>query len=242
MRNKNISDEYLNSFVDNQLDSAEKIRAYDIIRQDSELKDQVCELSVLKEMMMHAYNLPPVRSHQHTRQFHPWTKRAQALAACLLLLLGGLSGWLTHAWSGKANSPDITALVQTSQSAEAIANTRKVIVHLGSSNPMRLKAALDETESLLDTYRRANRAIQVEVIANKHGVDLLRSGVSSHEKRISLLQGKYPNLNFLVCGKTIGKLRNEGQSVELLPHTGIATSAADQINKRLHQGWGYVRI
>ena len=242
MRNKNISDEYLNSFVDNQLDSAEKIRAYDAIRQDSELKDRVCELSALKEMMMHAYNLPPVHRHQHARQLHSWTKRSQALAACLLLLLGGLSGWLTHAWSGKESSPNIATLVQAPQSSQAIANTRKVIVHLGSSNPMRLKAALDETESLLDSYSRANRNIQVEVIANKHGVDLLRAGISAHEKRISMMQGKYPNLNFLVCGKTIGKLRNEGKNVELLPHTGIALSAADQINKRLHQGWGYVRI
>jgi len=27
-----------------------------------------------------------------------------------------------------------------------------------------------------------------------------------------------------------------------LPHTAVATSAADEINIRLQQGWGYVRI
>jgi len=192
--------------------------------------------------MLHAYQRPPDYQHQNRHHLYTWTKRAQALAACLLLLLGGLSGWLTHAWSGRANSPDITTVAQASQSEDAIANTRKVILHLGNSSPMRLKAALDETESLLDTYRRANRQILIEVIANKRGVDLLRSDRATYGKRISLLQEKYPNLNFLVCGKTIGKLRNEGENVQLLPHVGIATSAADQINKRLHQGWGYVRI
>lgn len=242
MKDQNISDEYLNSFVDNQLDSAEKIQAYDFIRKNDELKDRVCELSSLKEMMLHAYHQPPVYRRHSKTQLHPWPRRLQALAACLLLLLGGLSGWLTHAWSSKENSHEMTSMIQASQNTNAIADIRKVIVHLGSSNPMKLKAALDETEGLLDNYRRANRQIQVEVITNKHGVDLLRSNISTHEKRIALMQEKYPNLNFLVCGKTIGKLRKEGENVQLLPRTGVATSAADQINKRLHQGWGYVRI
>lgn len=242
MKDQNISDEYLNSFVDNQLDSAEKIRAYDFIRKNDELKDRVCELSNLKEMMLHAYQRPPDYQHQNRKHLHTWTTRAQALAACLLLLLGGVSGWLTHAWSGKTNGPDISIVAQATQNEDAIANTRKVILHLGSSSPMRLKAALDETESLLDSYRLANRPIQIEVITNKRGVDLLRSDKTTYENRISLLQGKYPNLNFLVCGKSIDKLRSAGEKIQLLPHVGVATSAADQINKRLHQGWGYVRI
>jgi len=44
MQNQNISDEYLNSFVDNQLDSAEKIQAFDAINQNETLKERVCEL------------------------------------------------------------------------------------------------------------------------------------------------------------------------------------------------------
>ncbi|HQS57679.1 MAG: hypothetical protein B7Y56_08590 [Gallionellales bacterium 35-53-114] len=242
MKDQNISDEYLNSFVDNQLESAEKIRAYEFIKKDDTLKDRVCELSSLKEMMQHVYSCPPTRGRRSTNQPYTWSSRLQALAACLLLLLGGLSGWFSHAWSSKENGPDMATMIQSSQNATPIADTRKVIVHLSNSNPQKLKAALDETEGLLDNYKRANHQIQVEVIANKQGVDLLRANVSVHEKRINQLQQKYPNLSFLVCGKTIAKLRNEGENVQLLPHTGIATSAADQINKRLHQGWGYVRI
>ena len=123
-----------------------------------------------------------------------------------------------------------------------IADARKIILHISNSNPTRLKAALDETEGLLNNYKRANRNIQVEVIANKQGVDLLRTNFSPYKERISLMQEKYPNLSFMVCGQTINKLKNEGNKVELLPHTGVATSAADQINKRLHQGGAMSRF
>jgi uncharacterized protein len=242
MQNHDISDEFLNSFVDNQLDSAEKTQAFDAISQDETLKDRVCELRGLKELVQHAYSEPPIYTRSTVKQRRPWTKQLQALAACLLLLLGGISGWMTHSWTSRQNNHEMTAMLQSTPSPDAIADTRKIIFHVNTSNPTRLKAALDETEGLLENYRRGNHKVQVELIANQRGVDLLRSDVSAYTKRISVMHEKYPNLNFLVCGKTIGKLKSNGENVQLLPHTGIASSAVDQINKRLHEGWGYVRI
>jgi intracellular sulfur oxidation DsrE/DsrF family protein len=242
MNDQDISDEFLNSFVDNQLDSAEKTQAFDSISRNDALKNRVCELRGLKVVIQHAYSLPPLLDRTTLSQIRPRTKQFQALAACLLLLIGGISGWMTHSWTGSQNRHEMTAIIQSAPNSDAIADTRKIIVHVSTSNPMKLKTALDETEGLLENYRRANHQIQVELIANKRGVDLLRSDVSAYKGRILMMQDKYPNLNFLVCGKTIGKLKNNGESVQLLPHTGVASSAADQINKRLHEGWGYVRI
>jgi intracellular sulfur oxidation DsrE/DsrF family protein len=242
MSNQDISDEFLNSFVDNQLASAEKSQAFDAISQSEALKERVCELRGLKELVQHAYSQPPVYTRSAVKQLRPWKKQLQALAACLLLLLGGVSGWMTHSWTSRQNNHEMTAIMQSIPSADAITDIRKIIFHLSTSNPTRLKAALDETEGLLENYRRANHKVQVELIANQGGVDLLRSDVSAYTNRISAMHEKYPNLNFLVCGKTIGKLKNDGENVQLLPHTGVASSAADQINKRLHEGWGYVRI
>ena len=242
MHDQNISDEFLNSFIDNQLEPAEKLQAFNTIRQNETLKQRVCEMRDLKEIIRLAYKQPPPYERHTAAQYRPSVKYFQALAASIPLLLGGISGWISHEWSGRGNDLEMAAMQHTSQHADAVTATRKIIVHISQSNPMKFKAALDETESLLATYRRSNQPIQVEVIANKHGVDLLRSKVSAYEGRIDQMQGKYPNLNFLVCGKTIARLRNQGESVQLLPHTGIATSAADQINKRLHEGWGYVKI
>lgn len=242
MTNQIISDEFLNSFVDNQLESDEKIQVFDAINQNDSLKERVCELRGLKEMMQHAYSQPPVRKRTPATQLYRWTNHFQAIAACLLLLIGGVSGWITHAWSSRENNLDTTAMVQARQGSDIITDTRKIIVHVSNADPAKFKAALDETEGLLDTYRRTNQLIHVEVITNKRAVDLLRTNVSTYAGRINVMQKKYPNLDFMVCGQTIRKLKDKGESVQLLPHTKIATSAAEQINKRLHQGWGYVRI
>jgi len=243
MDNQYISSEFLNSFIDNQLDSAEKTRAFDAISQNATLKEQVCEMRALKEMVKHAYPITPGYMRSQYKPKRSWLKQFQPLAACLLLFVGGVSGWFTHSWSYQENKQDLSGTHQAAQQGDAVAaESRKMIVHVSNSNPMKLKAALDETESLLEIYKRANQHIQVEVIANKQGVDLLRSNVTNYKGRIGMMQEKYPNLNFLVCGKTINKLRNKGESVQLLPHTGVASSAADQINWRLKQGWSYVKI
>lgn len=241
MRDQDISDEYLNLFVDNQLDSNEKMQLLDAIKHDDRLKERVCELRRLKEVVLHAYSQPPGFKHSTELHKHPG-KYLQALAACLLLLLGGASGWLTHAWTTRENTQEPIAMLQHAQTSETIADTRKIIVLLSNAQPTKLRAALDETEGLLETYKRENRPIQIEVIANKHGVDLLRTAASGYQGRITLMQQRYPNLQFLVCGQTIHKLQAKGEDVKLLPHTGVATSAAEQISKRLQQGWGYIKI
>lgn len=242
MRDNNISDEYLNSFIDDQLDPSEKSRAFAIIRQDEALKERVCEFRGLKEMIKHAYDQPPVKIHKSGKQQISRTSGFHPLAASLLLVAGAMSGWFAHVWTGDDMNRNITGIVQAAQFGDTPIGSRKVIVQVSNSNPMRLKATLDETESLLESYRHANRQIQVEVIANKRGVDLLRSDVSPYKHRISMMHDKYPNLSFYVCGQTMGKLQNEGESVRLLPHTEVATSAVNQVTKRLSQGWGYIKI
>jgi uncharacterized protein len=241
MNPQNMSDEYLNSFIDNQLDPNEKLRAIEIIRQSDALKERVCELRGMKELVQQTYPLPSAYTHSLTKRYIPkgsW----QALAACLLLCFGAATGWLSHAWVNKSNSAELTAMLQTLQTNDVTTDTRKVIVHLSNTHPEKVKAMFRETEGLLDSYKRAHQALQVEVIANKRGVDLLRTQTSTFTSQINTLKKNYPNIDFIVCGQTIGKLQNAGKNVQLLPLTTTATSAADQINKRLKQGWGYIKI
>jgi uncharacterized protein len=237
-----VSDEYLNAFVDNQLDATERIRVFESIRQNESLKDRVCEITGLKEMMQYAYKAPPAHASNRPTRNRSMHTRFQALAACILLCLGGITGWMAHTWAGMSSGQELKNFVQNSLPNENISDFRRVIVHVSNSNPLIAKAALDETESLLESYKRNDRRIQVELIANKDGVNLFRADFSHQKKRISHLQEKYPNLKILVCGQTIGKLRSKGESIRLLPHVGIASSAAEQINMRLEEGWGYVRI
>jgi intracellular sulfur oxidation DsrE/DsrF family protein len=193
-------------------------------------------------MVQHAYQQPPlVRKTSKEKKPRSWFPYTHSLAASLLLLLlGGTSGWLISANSKTA--PKVVRMYQEIQSNNLIEDTGKIIVQVSNSNPVRLKTALDETEGLLEIYKRGNRQLKVEVIANGDGIDLLRSDVSPYAARIGLMKAKYPNLDFLACNQTLGVLKKNGVVVHLLPHTGIASSAVEEINHRLQQGWDYVRV
>ena len=246
INNQEISDEHLNSFVDNELSLDEQSEIFNAIGRDEALKERVCGLRSLKEMVQHAYRNPPAYRVSPINKLNNWRPlnmlNMPSLSACLLLLLLGWgSGWIMFSGPITTNTSKILSLFQASQNND-IAEQGNIIVHVSNSNPVRLQTALDETENLLAAYKRDNRQVQVEIIANASGVDLLRSDVSPYAKRIELMMAKYPNLDFLACSQTINKLQKSGVIVHLLPHTGIAASAVEQINKRLQQGWDYVRV
>jgi len=246
IHNQNVSDEYLNSFIDNELALDEQSEIFNAIGQDESLKERVCKFRSLKEIVRHAYSQPPAQVSAKRKIPRAWWQafapHMPKLATCLLLLfVGWTSGTLMSFDSLNAKVSKTMGLFQASQNNE-IAEQGNIIVHVSSSNPVRLRTALDETENLLASYKRDDRKVMVEIIANAGGVDLLRSDVSPFAKRIALMQAKYPNLDFLACSQTISKLQKNGVIVHLLPHTGVAPSAVELINKRLQQGWDYVRV
>ena len=247
MNTQNISDELLNSFVDGELVRDEAENIFGVIAQDETLKERVCELRGLKEMVLHAYQQPPVIKTAPVKKPGTWRiscmQSMPRLATCILMmLLGWGAGWMMFAGSQSMGDPKLAHLFEMSQSNGIIEKSGNLIVHVSNSNPIRLKTALDETENLLKSYKRENRDVTVEIIANGGGLDLLRSDVSPFGKRIALMKAKYPNLDFVACQQTISKLEKQGVIVKLLPHSGIANSAVEEIEKRLHQGWDYVRV
>jgi len=240
--NNTISDEFLNAFVDDQLVSTEKGQAFDMIEQDASLKERVCDLRGLKEVMQHAYQAPPTLKKSPAKGLPEWPPFFQALAAGLLLFIGGASGWFTHAWTSPESDRTMIHMLQASQRNNFGVEPKKIIVHVGTSNPVRLKTALDETENLLHSSQQNHQELEVEIVANGTGIDLLRSGISPYSQRIAQLQEKYPNLALIACSQTLSKLQERGLSVHLLPHTGVAPSAVDQITKRVQQGWDYIKV
>lgn len=247
MNNQNISDEYINSFVDGELALNESSEIFSAIARDDILRERVCELRGLKEMVLHAYHQPPVNRKSPIRKLsfrnlHGFQSMPGLATCILLLMLGWGSGWIMFEGLHPMADPKLMRLFETAQDSGIFEKSGNVIVHVSNSNPVRLKSALDETENLLNSYKRENRHVNVEIIANGSGLDLLRSDVSPFVQRIALMKAKYPNLDLMACQQTIKKLQSRGIIVKLLPHTGFTHSAAEEIDKRLHQGWDYVRV
>lgn len=237
----------LNAFVDDQLEPGEKDLAFDEIARDEALSDQVRRLRELKAMVQHAYNDPPVQRPYPQESRYSQAKRGafslRSLAACsLLLALGGVSGWFFATLGAGPSRQDTSLLFQANAHSDPRPKSGNILIQVDNSDPVRVRTALDESENLLETSRRAHKDLHVEIIANNSGIDLLRSGVSPYARRIALMQAKYPNLRVVACKLTVDRLRDKGVTVHLLPRTGSVTSAYDEISMRLHEGWDYIRI
>jgi intracellular sulfur oxidation DsrE/DsrF family protein len=168
-------------------------------------------------------------------------------------LVAALVGWQAHRWlpgglagvMAWATAPDDpvqrAGLVGSSLEAVRQASADRVLVHIASSDAGHVGPALDGIEGLLRDARAAGRPVAVEVIANIGGIDLLRVGASPYPARVAALQAAYPELSFIACGQTLERLRERGATVQLLPGVRRASSALDQVVRRLQEGWVYVK-
>ena len=224
-RDANVSPEMQNAFVDGELDAADWTR----LGRDAELRRELCELRAMKDMVRSAYAGVKAQGHPHRS---PPGRRA--LAAGLVAALLG-AGWIAQSWMVPAprlaGDPALRPAVSASH----------VLVHVSSGQPETLATALDEIEDLLRVAKAAGRALELEVVANSSGLDLLRAGASPHAARVSALRLRYPNLAFIACNQSIDRMRERGVTVELLPGVQVAPSALDQVVKRMQSGWAYIR-
>jgi intracellular sulfur oxidation DsrE/DsrF family protein len=234
-----ISYDRLNAFVDGELDAQDEGRVLDALRRDPELAQQVHELRLNKDLMRHAY--PPAPGVRRVRRKSlPGGWRGLAAAAVALIAIGAAGGWAGHTWQNE-DADDYSRLARSATSATAAPTDDKILLHVSSSAPDRVAAMLEETESALAAARRDGRALQVEILANNTGLDVLRADRPGPAAQLEALRARYPNLTLVACRQTIERLHEKGVTVRLLPDAEVATSALDEVVKRIHEGWTYVR-
>ena len=242
-----ISNELLNAYLDNELDSDERGEIMAALENDKALSRRLCELRNIKELTQFAYTLPPVRESGSTARKYGRQYAALAVAATLFLAVGSLVGWFAHDQIGGASLAGITGQQQINPASSLAslpleAEKKKVILHVDTAETEKLKAALDSAEDLLMTSAANGNPLELEIIANSKGLNLLRVDTTLHAERIRELSNKYDNLSILACNRAIQRLQDQGIKVQLVPEAGIAPSALEQIVHRLKQGWVYIKV
>lgn len=238
-----VSDEILHAFIDGELDVAESEKLIVQMQEDKGLAQRVCLLRNLRSMVRLAYAEPPVVEGR--RPVVPRHQLMQRCAfGCLVLLAGLSSGWALRGLESQAvavqsaSAPDGYRAVSLAREADP----DHIILHIDSAAPGRMQAVLDQADRLLDGAARQGRAMQIEIIANSRGIELLRAGHSPFADRIARMHRQHANLQWVACGQSLARLASEGEKVELLPATRTAPTAIGEIVSRLQQGWTYVRV
>ncbi len=241
---EHLSDEQLNAFIDDQLDSEERNRVFLSLQQDKELSQRACELRKLKDLVRHAYDeLPqPEPRHPPRRRTSPYF---QGVAAGLLLIVGSVAGWMGHLYTTPAvtsNFHNLTKL-QALQLDPVSHGQKNIILHLNSNDAFKVATALDETEQLLRRYRNTGTPVKVEIVANGDALSLLRSDSSPFSERAQELVGNYDNLSILACVNTLKLLELQGIDTTLIPGVRKTNrSALEQVVNRLQDGWMYIKV
>jgi len=228
-----VSDEILNAWLDDELDSTERTELIERIAADDALRSRACELWQIKQMVRGAYPLPKQTAYRPPPSYPP-TRWVHALAATLLLTFGATSGWFMH------DRLDTEGLAMHRMD-ELRADGGKVVLHLFSDEPARMEAALRMAEQLADARDRSGRPFRVDFITNGPGLHLMRVGGSPHESRLAALVSQHDNLNLIACQRAMDRMRDRGIDVVLLPMVKEAVSAESRLAERLTQGWRYVQ-
>lgn len=240
--NPSVSDETLQAFVDGELDARESEKLIARMREEPALSQRVCDLRELKTVVRLAYAEPPrvgLRLGQSRDAIR--SRLIQRCAyACLFVMLGLGAGWTARGISGAASEaawegPEVVSLAVKPDPG-------KVLLHIDSALPEKMLEALDRAESYLDQAEAQGRALQLEVVANSRGLNLLRAGYSPYAERIAQMRQRHANLQFIACSQSVARFAAEGEDVVLLPAAHTAPTAIGQIVDRLQQGWTYIRI
>jgi intracellular sulfur oxidation DsrE/DsrF family protein len=237
-----FSDEYLNAYLDNQLDASERGQLLEALRQDGELSARVCKLQKVKEMVQLAYHNfdAELGQQQPPRRKPVWP----AIAASFLLAMGLLTGWFANSQFGQ--QPRLLELAKAAQTSNTMATAQdewRIVLHVDSADPNRFNVMLDETEQLLKTSAQQQQKVRVEILTNGGGLMLVEQGNAAYTKRLQALSKQYDNLGLLVCQRALNKLKAEkGVSLDLVPEATVVESAMNQVIKRQQEGWAYIRI
>ncbi|WP_455208499.1 hypothetical protein [Kaarinaea lacus] len=234
-----ISDEQLNALLDNELDDAERVRMFEAIRNDKSLSARYCKLRQVKEMVLLAYNDPPLpRNGVPGLSRQKFANRISAVAAAIVLIFtGGIIGWSLN---GNQEMDNASFYTVDRLNPNTIQSNR-VLLHLATSDDERISESLEKIEKLLQVSASQGKPIEVEVVANSDGLNILRRE-SPYADRIKVMTAKYNNVSFMACGiaKHNAELR-EGKHIALIPEAKDIPAAMERILQRVTGGWAYVR-
>lgn len=243
MTSKDITEDKLNLFVDKQLDSDEMNEIHEALLDDKDLRERVCQLKAVRELIGYAYSEVPGATNEAREQRKSSSVFAKAIAASVTLVVGVLLGWTTYEYS-----PNAIQAISAENTFQYVANhvkadhgKRKIVLHIDSSDVQVVNAALNEADQLLTTYRNTNTPLELDIITNKKGIDILRPGMSPYIARIQqLVDGG--DVAIYACDRSIAKaLKKEGVDIVMMPGVAKDKSAKELIPERLKKGWVYIK-
>lgn len=244
--NENLfTEEKLNLFIDEQLDTDEMDEIRQAILDNEELRGRVCQLKAVRELVGYAYENVPEPKWENKPERNYTRRTMQGIAASLLIGIGVITGWMINenvrSIDRIASATDVFEYFKYKAPADRMG--RKFIIHITTGDIAAVNAALNEAEQLLASYQASNTPMRLDIITNKEGINMLRVGVSPYVDRIERIIDANDNVAFYACQRSIQKaMKKEGRDIVLIPNTITTRTAQELISERLDKGWVYIKV
>jgi intracellular sulfur oxidation DsrE/DsrF family protein len=237
MKEHIVTDADLNRYIDGEMDGADWRRLDHVLSQDKVIRARAETYRKVDEALREALESASPPTGDVACSTVRVKKRTLA-AASLLVPMGVLAGWLGHALLTQPviQEPQVAGVSMPAR-AHGQSNT---VFHIDVDDKQKMEELLDRAEAILAA--KADRDAHVEVVANAAGLNLLRADTSAVAPRVREMMGKYGNLSFVACAKTIQRLREQGVKVNLINRTHARETALEHLVDRLNEGWIYIKI
>ncbi len=233
-----FSAEMISAYADGELQGSEKTEFEEVLKTDAELQQTLDDLCGLKSQLKQTYqNVRPPAKLQYSSGNYRYAM--YAVFFVLTFSVGWFSGDAMHT----APQNNLAQSNTVNPGMRVIAEQPgKYILHISVRDKVKFKQTLDQAELLMANYQNGDQSIQLEIIANAGGLDLFREDVSPYAQRVKALRDQYPNIKFIACSNAIERLREKGVEPNLINTVHKGATAIDQVVKRIHQGWSYIKI
>jgi len=246
MDTENFSDEILNMFVDGELADEESEAIHAQLLNDAILRERVCQIRAVRELVGYAYHNVPVLNPDRRRQDAGISKYFSMIAAVFVLFFAVLAGWYGHDYKTHLISAESVRADEVfdylSKNTQLQHGSRKIVVHVTTGDIHALRNVLDETQRLISSYKNAGESLNIDVVTYKSGINLLRKGVTPFSKRIAKMS-QNSQIRFYACARSIQKAEDkEGQNIVMLPQVRTDKMAREIIPERIADGWVYIKV
>ena len=212
-----ISEEHLNAYIDNELDSVERDRVFEAINADPELNAQLSEIKKLKELVRYAYAV----KHPKRRSTLFSGSRLGAIAAAFAFVIVGASlGWVGHSALQNSNT--------------MFARQSGVVIQVSDNDPAKWDAALINAKNVRKEFPREK--MDIEIVAYGPGLEMFKN---SSRIKSRLDEATQAGVKLLACGNTM-KLTNTAKT-DLLPTVEVVKAGVVEIMQKQQQGYSYIR-
>ena len=241
------SDEHISAYIDGELDNDERARLLFDEQQDSELAQRVSESRALKEKVQLAYS-DITHNTTSTNSFNcaDFTNKYRSLVAgigVLIIIAALLIPTIKnhHEINLAKNLIKTTETISSDKIKATVGDNKQIIINLSQYQPENFDNTIDHIEALLLQHKN-DKLFSVEIVANKNGLKALDTKTSIHANRISLLAKRYENLDVIACVKSMTNLAESGNPIQLMKDILLSPSAAEQVAKRMSDGWMFLKL